>query len=113
MGIVVIIASCGGCCLPGDTRAGLAARLLQLVGAGAGAGVVAGGASLSSLQAVVAAAFQETLGLDSAIDRNASFFESGGDSALAVQVIGKLRESVTDQVSLRDLFEAPTVAGLS
>ena len=61
----------------------------------------------------MAAAFQQALGLDAAIDRNASFFESGGDSALAVQVIGSLRESVSDQVSLRDLFEAPTVAGLT
>ena len=61
----------------------------------------------------MAAAFQQALGLDTAIDRNASFFETGGDSALAVQVIGSLRESVSDQVSLRDLFESPTVAGLT
>jgi acyl carrier protein len=87
------------------TVAGLTARLMEL-GAGGGGGA-------SSLQAVVAAAFQQALGLDTAIDRNASFFESGGDSALAVQVIGSLRESVSDQVSLRDLFESPTVAGLT
>ena len=65
------------------------------------------------MQAAVAAAFQEALGLGSAVDVDASFFEIGGDSALAVRVIGKLRETVTDQVSLRDLFESPTVAGLS
>ena len=59
-------------------------------------------------------AFREVLGLDEGtVGRTTSFFEAGGDSTLAVALIGKLRASVSDAISLRDLFEAPTVGGLS
>ncbi|PYU56187.1 MAG: hypothetical protein DMG55_24980 [Acidobacteria bacterium] len=38
------------------------------------------------------------------------FFELGGDSLLALRVANRLRESFGVRVSLRDLFEMPTIA---
>ena len=42
-----------------------------------------------------------------------NFFEMGGSSLLAVQLISRLREAFQQQISLRALFERPTVAGLA
>jgi len=68
----------------------------------------------SPTEARVSAAFHEVLGLDEGtIGRTTSFFEAGGDSTLAVALIGKLQSSVSDAISLLDLFEEPTVSGLS
>jgi amino acid adenylation domain-containing protein len=42
-----------------------------------------------------------------------NFFEIGGNSLLATQVISRLREAFQVELSLRSLFELPTVADLS
>ncbi|NLE82543.1 MAG: amino acid adenylation domain-containing protein [Rhodococcus sp.] len=42
-----------------------------------------------------------------------SFFELGGNSLSATQVVARLRSDLTTALAVRDLFDAPTVAGLA
>lgn len=42
-----------------------------------------------------------------------NFFLLGGDSLLATQAISRLRRTFGAEISLRDLFDAPTIAGLA
>jgi non-ribosomal peptide synthetase component F len=42
-----------------------------------------------------------------------NFFESGGHSLLATQAISRLRKAFPVEISLRSLFEEPTVSGLA
>jgi acyl carrier protein len=51
--------------------------------------------------------------LEVPVDVNVSFFGLGGNSILAIQMISKLRERFGVDVSVRRLFEQPTVARLA
>jgi len=42
-----------------------------------------------------------------------SFFDLGGHSLLAVQVITRMRKTFQLEISLRALFETPTIEGLA
>jgi len=42
-----------------------------------------------------------------------NFFELGGNSLLATQVISRLRQAFGNELTLQDLFEYPTVAGIT
>uniref|UniRef100_UPI001865FBD0 non-ribosomal peptide synthetase n=1 Tax=Nisaea nitritireducens TaxID=568392 RepID=UPI001865FBD0 len=52
------------------------------------------------------------LGLD-AIDREANFFSIGGHSLLAVQLLARVTDAFRIELSLRELFEKPTLVGLA
>jgi acyl carrier protein len=60
---------------------------------------------------VLTAIWTEVLGVQSGIYDN--FFEAGGHSLLATQVISRIRDVFSVELSLHSLFETPTVAGLA
>ena len=64
------------------------------------------------LEEEVAAAWKQVLGVEQ-VGVNDNFFEIGGHSLLATRVIILLRSSLGVNLSLRLLFENPTVAGMA
>ncbi len=73
-----------------------------------------GHAPRDGLEAALAGIWAEVLGM--APDRvgvNRGFLEMGGDSLAAVRVLGRVRDALGVEVTLVNLFAAPTVAGLA
>ncbi|MEP6670102.1 MAG: SDR family NAD(P)-dependent oxidoreductase [Chthoniobacter sp.] len=66
----------------------------------------------SDLEKMLADIWSETLGVAD-IAREESFFDLGGNSLLALQLVTKLRGLYEVDITLRDFFAAPTVAQLS
>ncbi len=66
----------------------------------------------SETEIAIAGMFSEVLGVEK-VGLYDSFFDIGGDSLLAVQLIGRIRKVFGVDPPLRLLFENPTVQGVA
>ena len=72
-----------------------------------------GAPARGAVEEVVAAVWADVLGSEREPGREDSFFALGGHSLLATQVISRLRSTFQVDLTLPQLFAAPTVAGLA
>lgn len=66
----------------------------------------------ASVEARLAAIWAEVLGVEH-VGRDDNFFELGGHSLAAAQVVARVRDSFQQELPLRAIFEAPTIAELA
>jgi amino acid adenylation domain-containing protein len=66
----------------------------------------------TELQRIIASIWQDVLSLER-IGIDDDFFDLGGNSLLAMQVISRINKTLVIDLSVRDLFENPTLEGLA
>jgi acyl carrier protein len=66
----------------------------------------------SSIEEGIAGIWSQVLGLER-VGVHDNFFDLGGHSLLATQVISRVLDAFRIELSLRNFFEAPTVAGIA
>jgi acyl carrier protein len=64
------------------------------------------------VEATIAQIWADVLGFDQ-VDVDDSFFDLGGNSLVAVQLIAQIRKAVGVRLSMRALFDSPTVGGMA
>jgi amino acid adenylation domain-containing protein len=87
-------------------------RALPAPAAGDMAGTAAGsGAPRTAVEEILAGVLSELLGTGVGVEED--FFAAGGHSLMALRAVTRANEALGVDLALRDLFEAPTVAGLA
>jgi acyl carrier protein len=71
-----------------------------------------GRVALSDLKETLVGLFGSVLGVPS-VNANDDFFSLGGHSLLAFRLVARIKKALQVQVSLDDIFEAPTVGELA
>ncbi|WP_162787284.1 non-ribosomal peptide synthetase [Notoacmeibacter marinus] len=72
----------------------------------------AGGAAGDEYQLIVLRIFKDVLGMDE-IGTDDNFFTLGGHSLMAAKIVSRIKKATEAQISMRDIFDAPTVRGLA
>ena len=86
----------------------------RIAAGGASVGRMAGEiiAPRTELERRIAALWQEVFAAPQ-VNIHDNFFAAGGDSLIAMRLLSRLREVFNIEMSIRGLFEAPTLAGLA
>ena len=94
-------------------RAGLAEQFGLLVSSSAQVRVPIGDSGPHTpTEDMLISLWRQVLGLDHVNARH-NFFQAGGDSLLATQLISRIREAVGVEISFQSFLEMPTIAGMA
>jgi aryl carrier-like protein len=66
----------------------------------------------TEIEGKIATAWQEVLGVET-VGVHDNFFDLGGNSLLIIQLYHKLREVLSSELLLTDLFQYPTISSLA